>query len=148
MAMKALSISVLAVLLSCVNSSTTPVPEEQNRVRFWAAISVNEPVFISGWTNNLQIYFALVNDSNITANPEIESSQIIVNGKAWSDSGFIFSNGIRHDRFTALPPKDYLLFTYALGDRFNEPGIYKVVWKGKAFESPEIVFRVLPKKQK
>jgi hypothetical protein len=132
--MKALSILMITVLLGCANSSTklsskgTP---KQSGAKIWAAISVNQPVFVGGWTANLQINFTLVNDGATTINPEIGSSEIIVNGKTWADSSLIFGNGPRDHRFTELPPKDYLLFGYALGERFNEPGIYKVSWKGK-----------------
>lgn len=149
--MKALSTLMIAVLLGFASSSTklsSKGTTKQSGAKIWAAISVNEPIFIAGSTKNLQIYFTLVNDGATTINPEIEASEIIVNGKTWADSSLIFGSGLRDNRFTALPPRDYLLFTYALGERFKEPGIYKVSWKGKTFEAPEIVFRILPQKQK
>ena len=149
--MKALSVLMITVLLGCASSSTklsSKGTTKQSGAKIWAAITVNEPVFIAGWTKNLQIYFTVVNDGDTTINPEIGESEIIVNGKTWADSNLIFGNGPRDNRFEALPPKDYLLFGYALGERFNEPGIYRVSWKGKTFEAPEIVFRILPQKQK
>jgi hypothetical protein len=149
--MKALSILMITVLLGCAGSSTklsSKGTTKQSGAKIWAAITINEPVFIAGWTKNLQINFTLVNDGAATINPEIEASEIIVNGETWADSNFIFGNGPKDNRFTALPPKDYLLFGYALGERFNEPGIYRVSWKGKTFEAPEIVFRILPQNQK
>jgi hypothetical protein len=142
---------IITVLLGYANSSTRLSSEratKQNGAKIWAAISVNEPVFIAGWTKNLQINFILVNDSGAAINPEIEASEIVVNGETWADSNFIFSNGPRDNRFTSLPPKDYLLVGYALGERFTEPDIYRVSWRGRNFEAPEIVFRVLPKKQR
>jgi len=39
---------------------------------------------------------------------------------------------------------DHLCFSYALGDHFRKPGIYRVTWRGTGFRSPEVVFRVLP----
>ena len=41
---------------------------------------------------------------------------------------------------------EYLSFTYDLSEKFRKPGIYKVTWKCEGFRSPEIVFRVMPKK--
>ncbi len=64
------------------------------------------------------------------------------------DWAFIIGNGIRSTNWKALDPGDYLNFTYALGDHFEKPGIYRLKWKGKDFESPEIVFRVMPKNGK
>src|SRR5262249_36738433 len=142
-------IAITIFIAACLSKqSTSDQSESKDRHEIWAAISVNEPVFVQGWTKNLQIYFTLVNDGSATVNPEIRSSQIVVNGKAWEDSGYIFSNGPRDNRFEALPVGDYLLFTYALGDRFTTPGIYRVSWKGSGFESQEIIFRVLPQKPK
>ena len=149
--MKPLSILVLLILFGCSSSSPMLIhgkPEQPDGKKLWAAISINEPVFITGWTNNLQIFFTLVNDTGRTINPEIESSQIIVNGNPWPDSGFILGNGPMSNNFTALPPKDYIMFEKGLGEKFKEPGIYRIFWKGKSFETPEIVFRVLPQKQK
>ena len=142
-------IAITISIVACFSRhSTFGQSESKDRHKIWAAISVNEPVFVQGWTKNLQIYFTLVNDGSETVNPDISSSQIVVNGKAWEDSVNIFGNGIRDNRFEALPVGDYLLFTYALGDRFTTPGIYRVSWKGSGFESQEIIFRVLPQKPK
>jgi hypothetical protein len=35
-----------------------------------------------------------------------------------------------------------------MGRYFTEPGLYKVQWKGKAFESAVVEFRVIPAKSK
>jgi hypothetical protein len=72
---------------------------------------------------------------------------LLINGKELKDWGFIVANGPKDGRWTALPAKDHLSFGYALGKYFSRPGVYKVQWKGKSFQSPEIVFRVLPKKE-
>jgi hypothetical protein len=98
----------------------------------------------------------LVNDSDKTIDPELGSSQLLVNGKELGDDwSFQMANGIRDDRFEALPAGDHLAMTIsfgrdfqgALGRHFREPGIYRVSWKGKGFQSPEIVFRVMPRKK-
>lgn len=115
--------------------------------KLWAGISVTQPVFREGETvaGIFQINFVLVNDGNKVVNPEFGASKLLINGKEVANWGFIVSNGPKDNRWEALPPKDYILFGYALGEYFEKPGIYRVVWKGKAFQSPELVFRVMAK---
>ena len=122
----------------------TPAKHEQRKV--WASLSVNRPLFHAGWTKELTVYFTLVNDGSETIDPKIESSKIIINGVALEDSGFILSNGPRDKRWRALPCGDSLEFTYSLEKYFKEPGIYRVSWKGEDFETPTVVFRVMPYK--
>jgi hypothetical protein len=115
--------------------------------KLWAAISVNMPVrtWPTFTTDRFMLYFGLVNDGDKTVDPELESSQLLVNGNELKDWRFILSNGPRDDRWEALPPGDNLSFGIALGARFEKPGVYRVSWKGKGFKAPEIVFRVMPK---
>jgi hypothetical protein len=143
---KKVSLVIAVAAVGLLLLSSTNAERQQDRRTLWAAVSVSEPVFEVGWTKNLQINFALVNDGRETINPTITSSEIIVNGMALKDSAFIFGNGPRDTRWNALPPGDSLRFGYAMGDRFKEPGIYTVSWKGNGFESSAVVFRVLPKK--
>jgi hypothetical protein len=118
----------------------------QERPKLWASVSVSRPLFHAGWTKELLVHFTLVNDGSETIDPKLESSKIIINGVALKDSGFILSNGPRDKRWRALPPGDSLEFTYALEEYFKQPGIYRVSWKGDNFETPTIVFRVMPYK--
>src|SRR5262245_27648963 len=121
----------------------------QVETKLWAAISVNRPVVDKEVMGDpFVVYLALVNDGDMVVNPDLGSSQLIVNGKELKDWPFIVGQGPRDARWEALPAGDYLSFAYALGERFEEPGTYKVSWKGKGFQSPEIVFRVMPKKGK
>ena len=120
----------------------------QEQPKLWAALSINRPLFHAGWTKELSVYFTVVNEGNKTIDPKIESSKIIINGVELENSAFIFGNGIRDQRWRALPPGDSLEFTYALENYFKEPGIYRVSWKGENFETPTIVFRVMPLKEK
>src|SRR5207249_1112135 len=101
-----------------------------------------------GWTKNLQIYFAVVNDGKTTVNPKSNSSRLFINGKELKDWSFIVGNGPRSTDYNALPSGSSLEFTYAMGDYFKTPGIYKVRWEGENFNAPEITFRVLPKPKK
>jgi len=131
-------------LLLSMDPPDKKAPESE--ARLWAAITVNKAVFEEGeGTKGLQIDFALVNDGKKVIDPEIEASQLFVNGKKLKDWDFQIAGGIRDDRFKALPPADNLTFSIAMGNQFEKPGIYKLHWKGKAFDAPEIVFRVVPK---
>jgi hypothetical protein len=120
------------------------VSANQEHPKLWASLSVSRPLFHAGWTKELLIHFTLVNDGSKTIDPRIESSKIIINGVELENSGFILSNGPRDRRWRAVPPGDSLEFTYALEDYFKEPGIYRVSWKGDNFETPTIVFRIMP----
>lgn len=123
--------------------------QNTSEVRLWAGLGVTSPVI---WADDVAdpqffaIFFSMVNDGKKTVNPEIDSSRLFINGKELKDWGFIVGNGPRTDDFEALAPGECLQFTKAMGNYFTEPGIYKVKWKGKAFESSDVVFRVLPKK--
>jgi hypothetical protein len=118
--------------------------------KLWAVMSVSPPVldwdtWVVDPDNRLMIYFGLVNDGAKIVDPDVDRSQLLINGKPLKEWGFIIGNGPRDDRWEALPPGDDLAFGSSMGKYFKEPGIYKLSWKGKAFQSPEVVFRVMPK---
>jgi hypothetical protein len=135
-------------------SRATAVPSDHpkegssdpNRAGLWAALGVNHVVFRRGELKGLTIEFTLVNDGEVTIDPKIVESRIVVQGKELADSALFLGNGPRDARFAALPPGEHLSFAYSLGDHFKEPGIYRVSWRGANFRSPEVVFRVLPNK--
>ena len=137
---------IIIILLITVVSPINGLRDKQEHPNLWAALSVSRPLFHAGSTKELFIHFTLVNDGSKTINPKIESSKIIINGEELKDSSFILSNGPRDSRWNALPPGDTLEFTYALEDYFKKPGTYTVSWKSDNFESPTIVFRVMPNK--
>jgi hypothetical protein len=110
----------------------------------WAGLSVNHPTFKAGQTGDLRIEFTLVNDGHEVIDPKIADSRIVINGKGLTDSGSIFSGVLEGARPEAMPPGDSLQFGLPLGDRFKEPGTYRISWKGAGFDSPEVVFRILP----
>src|SRR5260370_39280226 len=119
----------IGILLSVDPPAKKP-PESETKL--WAAITASKPVFEEGeGTMALQVDFALVNEGKKVVDPEIRSSHLFVNGKELKDWDFIIANGLRDDRFTALPPGDHLSFGYDLGNHFQKPGIYKLHWKGK-----------------
>jgi hypothetical protein len=88
----------------------------------------------------------LVNDRDKVIDPKIPESQILINGKELGDSGLILRSVQKGTRSEALPPGASLQFSLPLGDQFKEPGIYRVLWKGSAFQSSEIVLRILSDK--
>src|SRR5713101_175876 len=127
-----------------------PQPAEAKKgVR--AGISVNQAIFRQEELEDqgaLLIKFALVNDGDKTAATDVDSWRIIVNGKQMSErnTSLMFGNGSRME--DTLPPGGHSQVARAMGVYFKEPGTYKVSWKGKTFESPKIIFRVLPNKKK
>jgi hypothetical protein len=128
-------------------------PQEQKAQegkRLWAAISTSTP--IRDWPafskDVFMVRFGVVNDGDKTVDPEIGASHLLVNGKELKDWGEIIGNGLHSTKWKSLAPRDHVEFGIGLGEEFQEPGIYKLKWKSKDFESPEIVFRVLPKPRK
>jgi hypothetical protein len=113
--------------------------------KLWSAIGVAQPVFSLKEAGTLQLHFAVVNDGETVANPNVEATHLIINGSEPKDWSFVIGNGPRTAYFSALPPGQTLSFTYQLGSRyFAMPGVYTVRWEGPDFRSPEITFRVMP----
>jgi hypothetical protein len=126
------------------HGATDKVPKAPQADILWASISVTRPIVDRSVQTNIpfSIAFGLVNDGDKTLDPELRASRLLVNGKElekWSLGG-----GPQDARFVALPPGDYLSLGCNMEDHFQTPGVYRVVWKGKRFQSPEIVFRVMP----
>jgi len=129
------------VVFTANKAGTTDQPKAGS---LWAVLSVNHPLFKAGQTKDLRIEFTLVNDGDGVTDPKISESRIVINGKELADSGLILGSGPNDARFKALSPGDSLQFSLLLGDEFKEPGTYRVSWKGRGFQSPEIVLRILP----
>ena len=136
----------VAVLSLCFVASGAD--ENKGAVKLWAAVSVNEPVFRNGWTKNLQLNFAVINDGKASVDPKTSSSRLFINGKELKEWNFIVGNGPRSMNYNALPPGDSTGFGYAMGEYFKTPGKYTVRWEGENFKAPGITFRVLPKSKK
>jgi hypothetical protein len=117
---------------------------DQTAKKFWAGMSVNQPLFRAGHdTNLLQFNFALVNESAEVLDPKIPGyPRLIVNDKEL-DLTRIPGVGPRDGRFKALPPGDNLQFGMGAGQFFDKPGVYRVYWQGEDFRSNEVVFRVV-----
>ncbi len=149
-----LAVILLALSIVSCSRQTTPVSTavkepvlpQKEKSKLWASVSVSQPVFPENWTKKLMLSFGVVNDSEGTVDSGIYKSRLFVNGKEMDDWAFIIGNGPR--ALEVLAPGQPSGFTYAMGDYFNKPGIYKVRWEGKNFKAPEIMFRVLPKSNK
>lgn len=137
---------LLAFILCFLGGGENPqLPAEKPARKLWAGLSVNHAVFHPGLSSSrLTVSFGLVNDSDKTINPDLDSSKLLVNGKELENWILIINNGIQPHNRDAIRPGDYLLFSIALEERFRLPGEYRLVWKGKEFQSAELVFRVLP----
>ncbi len=109
-----------------------------------ATISVPQSVFHVKETAKLNVFFTVTNAGTAATNPDIDSSQLFVNGEIPEGWAITIMNGIRSPEFRALPPGQTLNFNYQVGPYFAKPGVYKVRWKGAHFEAPEITFRVVP----
>jgi hypothetical protein len=136
-----------------ISTGDQPQDQPESKRKLWSAISVRWPLEREGEaTKRITIYFALVNDGDKPVAPKVDSSRLFINGteyEGWSKVvehvGVV--NGKRVKRFDALPPGEELLFGEVLDDAFRQPGTYRVRWEGEGFRSPEIMFRVMPKKE-
>jgi hypothetical protein len=117
----------------------------------WAGVSVSRPIF--DWRPQIKIAgeepqrvmltFTLVNDSDRTIDPEVRESELLINGKPFERWRFNLGNGPRDEWRDALPPGEFTAFSHSMNEHFQRPGIYRIMWKGKRFQSREIEFRVI-----
>jgi hypothetical protein len=116
------------------------------KTQLWATVSVSKPVVSWESTRGDEFFiaFGLVNDGDKAVNPDVDSWQLVVNGRPLRDWPGRFRVGLRDSRWKELPSNDYLTFGEGLAKHFKEPGIYRVSWQGSGFRSPEIEFRVMP----
>jgi hypothetical protein len=127
---------------------------ETSSVKVWATISARWPIERQGKaTKPIPVYFGLMSDGERSLAAKIKSSKLFINGKAYKDWPNIVSDvgytgaGSRVHRFDTLRPDEGIVFGHNFEDAFSNPGIYRVQWEGDGFRSPEIMFRVVPKKE-
>jgi hypothetical protein len=130
------------------SGSTAAKNDPLQTKNLWAGLSVNRAVFQTGEAKDLRIELTLVNDSDAAVDPKIAESQIVIKGKELGDPAKLLSSLPKDARFQALPPGDSLQFGLGLGDQIQQPGTYRIIWKGAGFESPEIVVRILADKKR
>jgi hypothetical protein len=134
------------IVLSCTVASVlvgaSPQPPLSPRF-IRASISVNRPSFVVG-RDEVDITFEAVNESPspVRYTELREDTVLIINGKELKASGYIFGNG-PHPVGELLTPGSKYQFGYRLTDKFNTPGHYRVVWRGKHFKTKAISFSVV-----
>jgi hypothetical protein len=132
----------LATLLTACGAEGLQTPAAQT-TGVLARVSVDRPIFTVN--AEIDVTFAATNLSNLPIRMTAlrEETVLVINGKEWPDSAFTFANGI-HDTNQFLAPGKSMLFTYRLTNVFKKPRLYRIVWRGKGFESLPVEFRVTP----
>jgi hypothetical protein len=129
----------------------SPVPQMKGST-LWAAISVSRAVYHPDTitTDRFTMSFGLVNDGTKTVETGTSESFLVVNGTPLRSHEWwmAINNGLRDGGWERLPPGESTGVHLSVEKFFQEPGVYRVSWRGKNFQSPEIVFRVMPSKQK
>jgi hypothetical protein len=145
-------LACFVVVLPCLLAAGGDVePAKVEVTPIWAGVSVSRPIFdwrpqvkIPGEVpQQLMLYFTLVNDSDKTVDPEVRSSELLINGKPFERWQFRLGNGPRDEWRDALPAGEFTTFSFGMNHYFQKPGIYRIMWKGKRFQSREIEFRVI-----
>lgn len=137
-----LSIAVLCFLLAGVPPGSLQA-ESASKSKLWAAVSASQPIYTRDQAEHLQLNFALVNDGDKAIDPKGNSWRLNINGKDLPDSEFIFLNGPRPWGWDSLRPGQSLAFGISLGERMLQPGIYRIIWKGRDFETVPLILRVV-----
>ena len=116
--------------------------------KLWAGVSASSPdstsnaLFTVQDTERLTIGLAVVNDGAKPVSFERGETELIVNGKPLAGFGDDFREGPVWDRIVPGKPFSAAL---GLGKHFAKPGVYKIQWRGKGFESAVLEFRVVGK---
>jgi hypothetical protein len=109
--------------------------------RVWTAVTVDMPIYQIGQAINIMFAATNLSDMPIQLTELRDDTVLVINVKEWPDSRFNFSNGPRPiARF--LPPGKSTLFAYQFTELFKAPGVYRIVWRGKDFETLPVEFRV------
>jgi hypothetical protein len=124
-------------------------PGKAEGPKIWSAISISRPVFDPDTftIDRPKVHLGLVNDGTQTLETGLRDSVLVVNGQprrgeAWDAA---LKAGLRGDTWEKLAPGEHAGVACQLEDVIKEPGVYRVSWRGKNFESPEVVFRRMPR---
>jgi hypothetical protein len=129
-----------------------PASSNDSQVKLWAAVSIIPPVLIRDTSpiERSQIHLYLMNDGAHTIVTGADDSVLVVNGQplwSWNWTSALRS-GLRSGTWMNLPPGKHTGIVRSLHTVITEPGIYRASWKGQNFQSPEIVYRIMPAKAK
>jgi hypothetical protein len=142
---------VLVTLFAPEGIPSEPInPGPQEEAKLWSAASIMPPVF-DPYTFNIkcpEIHLGLVNDGTQVLGSGLRESVLIVNGQPlrsekWDSE---LKHCLRGDKWEKLQPGDHTVVVCSLHGMFKEPGVYRVSWKGKNFQSPEALLRIIPLK--
>jgi hypothetical protein len=117
--------------------------------KLWAAIGISKSVFDpETWTiDRPKVHLILVNDRTHAIETGVRESVLVVNGKprpgeAWDAA---LEKGLGGNTSEKLRPGEQLEVVCPLQEVITEPGIYRVSWRAKNFESSEAVYRLMPR---
>ena len=114
--------------------------------KLWAGVSASSPnvtsnaLFTVREAERLMIGFAVVNDGTDPVPFERGETELVVNGQSVAGFGDAFRDG---PVWARLVPGKPFSASLGLGKHFAKPGVYKVQWRGKGFESAVLEFRVV-----
>ena len=136
----------IAVICSACSSppdslSVVRAQETSSSIRVWAAVAVTAPVLSTGEPVNVRFAATNLGNEPIPRTLVREQTVLVINGQEWQRSAFAFANGL-HSMEKMLAPGKSQTFVYQLTDLFRKPGVYRLVWKGRGFESLPFEFRV------
>src|SRR5262249_19554747 len=136
----AMPMCILAVVTAgSLFAAEPPKDDPKAAAKLWPTVGVNTPpIFHSPQPQKffrqpdrperLMIEFTVVNDGATVVDPDIESSQLLVNGKLIENWDLNIRNGLRDNRWNRLPPGDYLSFGYDFTTYFQAAGTYILCW--------------------
>jgi hypothetical protein len=141
----------LGTFLGAGGTRGEPVKPDPEEPKLWSAISISRPVF-DPYTFNVdrpkvRIHLGLVNDGKQVLETGLRESVLVVDGQprrsaAWDAA---LKDGLRGNMWEKLPPGEHTVVACSLDDVITEPGVYRVSWRGKDFQSPEVVYRIIPR---
>ncbi len=110
-------------------------------IHVWAAVSVGSPILYT--TERVNVYFAATNLGSEPIDRTLvrEQTVLVINGAELQGSSMTFGNGWGAGPGTLAPDKS-VNFVYQLTSQFKKPGVYRLVWKGKGFESLPFEFLI------
>jgi hypothetical protein len=127
-----------------------PKPDAPNEARgkLWAVISIVPPVLVRDPSTRYPdwIELDLGNDGAQAVEPKAEDSVLVVNGQPQRSRGWQMGlrNGLFSGEWFKMPPGGWTGIMRPLSGIITEPGVYRVSWRGENFQSPEVVYRILP----
>jgi hypothetical protein len=140
----------LGTFLGAGGTRGEPVkPDKEEDPKLWAAVSI-KPLVFDPYTftfDRPKIHLGLVNDGNQILETGLRESVLVVNGQpvrgaAWDAA---LKAGLRGDAWQKVAPSEHVGVICPLEDVITEPGTYRVSWSGKDFQSPEVVYRIIPR---